>query len=126
MAQLYLRTLRSLSVAPYDSLGYGGYFRTRLHTSFNSLIAPTDLVIISRHGQHRKHGSFIVACIFDVAGKCSPSCCPEAGCITSFIKNPQPQQRASIRDSYTATGLQATISFIRVTTLYGSSHEDER
>lgn len=48
------------------------------------------------------------------------------GCITPFIKNSLPQQWVSIRDSYTAIGLHATISFIHVTTLYGSSHEDDK
>jgi hypothetical protein len=59
----------------------------------NRLIAPAVLVITSRHGPHRKHRSYIVACVFVAAGTCLPSCCPVTGGITPFIKNPLPQQR---------------------------------
>jgi hypothetical protein len=49
------------------------------------LIALTVLVITSRHGPHRKHRSFIVACVLVAAGTCSPSCCPETTVVYSPI-----------------------------------------
>jgi hypothetical protein len=73
------------------------------------LIAPTVLVATSRHGPYRKHSSSTVGCVSVVAGTCLTSCCPETGCITPFIKNPVPQQRATFRGRYPATGLNATI-----------------
>jgi hypothetical protein len=74
------------------------------------LTAPTVLVITSRHGQHRKHSSSIVAFVSVAAGTCLPNCCPEMGCATPFVKNLLPYQRALIRNRYPATGLLATIS----------------
>jgi hypothetical protein len=62
-----LRSETSFFVASYDSQGYGG----------GELIAPTVLVIISRHWPHRKHRFSIVACVFVAAGTCLPSLCPE-------------------------------------------------
>jgi hypothetical protein len=44
------------------------------------------------------------------AETCLPSYYPEMGCITLFIKNPLPQQLASLRDRYPATGLRAKIT----------------
>jgi hypothetical protein len=45
------------------------------------LIAPTTLVITSRHGPHRKHpvsnSNSIVACVFVAAGTCLLSHCSE-------------------------------------------------
>jgi hypothetical protein len=73
------------------------------------LIAVTLLVITSWHGQHRKHRSYIVACVFVDAGTCILSSCPETGCMTAFIKNPLSQQQASFHDSYPATGLHTTM-----------------
>jgi hypothetical protein len=37
MAQLYPQDLGSLFIASYDSLGYGGVLRTRLHTGVNMI-----------------------------------------------------------------------------------------
>jgi hypothetical protein len=54
------------------------------------LIAPTVLVITSRYGPHRKHCSSNVALVSVAVGTCLPSCCPETGCVTPFIKNPLP------------------------------------
>jgi hypothetical protein len=58
VAQLYPQRLGSLFVASYDSQGYGGIMRPRLHTGFNTLclsshnsslyiqlLTATDLVI---------------------------------------------------------------------------------
>jgi hypothetical protein len=45
--------------------------------STTEIIAPTVLVITSRHGPHSKHRSSIVACVFVAAGTCLPSHCPE-------------------------------------------------
>jgi hypothetical protein len=36
---------------------------------------------------------------------------PATGCVTPFIKNPLPQQRASFLDRYPAAGLHATILY---------------
>jgi hypothetical protein len=36
------------------------------------LITPTLLVIIPRHGPHRKHRSSIVSCLFIAVGTCLP------------------------------------------------------
>jgi hypothetical protein len=58
------------------------------------LIAPTDLVINSRHGPHRKHCS-IVACVFVAAGTCLPSRCLET---------------VAVYSPYLATGGHATMS----------------
>jgi hypothetical protein len=63
------------------------------------LIALTLLVITSQHEQHRKHCSYIVACIFIDTG----TRCPETGCMTAFIKNLLTQQWASFYDIYPAT-----------------------
>jgi hypothetical protein len=73
------------------------------------LIALTVLVITSRHGPRRKRRYSIIACVFVAAGTCLQNCYLETGCITPFIKNPLPQQRASFRDLYSAAGVHATI-----------------
>jgi hypothetical protein len=78
-------------------------------STFSRLIAPTVLAISSRHELHTKHCSSIVACIFVSAGTCLRRGFLQTGCLTAFIKNPLPQQQASFRDRYPATGLHATI-----------------
>jgi hypothetical protein len=52
VAQLYPRALGSLSVASYDSQGYGGGIVTRLHTGLivNQLTCPA---FAQRHGSHK-------------------------------------------------------------------------
>jgi hypothetical protein len=67
-----LRFETSLFVASYDSQGYGGGIRPRLHTE-----APNVLVITSRYGPDRKHRSSIVACVFIAPRTCLPSRCLE-------------------------------------------------
>jgi hypothetical protein len=49
------------------------------------LIAPTVLVINSRHGPHIKHRYSDVAFVSVAAGTCLPSCCPETAVIYSPI-----------------------------------------
>jgi hypothetical protein len=51
------------------------------------IIAPTVLVVIYRHGSHRKRRSFIIALVSVTAGKYLLSRCPETSCIAPFIKN---------------------------------------
>jgi hypothetical protein len=58
------------------------------HPLQNSFIAPTVLVIISRHGPHRKHRSSIVAWVIISAGTCLPSCCPETAIVNLPISQP--------------------------------------
>jgi hypothetical protein len=57
-----------------------------------NLVGPFVFKITPRHGPHRKHRYFIVACVFVAAGTWLPSCCPETGCITPFIMNSLPPQ----------------------------------
>jgi hypothetical protein len=45
MAQLYPPSLHSLFVASYDSQGYGGGIRPRLHTSFSSVKVTLQLTV---------------------------------------------------------------------------------
>jgi hypothetical protein len=59
------------------------------------------------------YGSSIIACVFVAAGTCLPTCCPETGCVTPFIKNLLLCQGVLFRDRYPATGLQATTSINR-------------
>jgi hypothetical protein len=73
------------------------------------LIAPTVLVVNSRHGPHGKHRSSIFPFVSVVAGTCLPNCCPETGCVTPFIKKLLLKQRAFFRDRYPATDLHATV-----------------
>jgi hypothetical protein len=47
----------------------------------NELIAPTVLVITSRHGPHRKHRSCIVVFMSVATGTCLPSLCPETAVV---------------------------------------------
>jgi hypothetical protein len=72
VARLYPQALRSLFVASYDSQGYGGGIRTRLHTDFewhgllSSLYSPgTD---------RTENISSIIACSL-VAGETCPQSC---------------------------------------------------
>jgi hypothetical protein len=51
VAQLYPQALGSLFVASYDSQGYGGGIRPRLHT-------VTDFFATPRHGARGRHRSF--------------------------------------------------------------------
>jgi hypothetical protein len=46
-----------------------------VQNSLSTQICP--LLITSRHGQHRKHRSSIVAFVFVAAGTCLPRLCPE-------------------------------------------------
>jgi hypothetical protein len=48
----------SLFVASYDSHGHGGGIRPRLNTGFTNRLTP-KLLIIYRHGPHRKHLSSV-------------------------------------------------------------------
>jgi hypothetical protein len=61
VAQLYPQALGSLFVTSYDSQGYGGSIRPRLHMEFSKINSTylTVLLIASRHGQHRKHRSSV-------------------------------------------------------------------
>jgi hypothetical protein len=53
------------------------YLQSLPYQNSTELIAPTVLVITSRHGPHRKHSSSTVAFVSIAAGTCLPSCCPE-------------------------------------------------
>jgi hypothetical protein len=90
-------------------LNYSAMFSQPPLQKSAQLIAPTVLVIISRRGPRRKHRSSIVAFVSVAAGTCLPSCFPETGCVTPFIKNMLPYRRALFRDRYTATGLHTTL-----------------
>jgi hypothetical protein len=54
LARLYSQALGSLFVSSYDSQGYAGLIRPRLHTGSISLL-QTLIFITSRHETHRKH-----------------------------------------------------------------------
>jgi hypothetical protein len=51
------------------------------------LNAPSVLVIISRHGPHRKHHSSIVAFVYFDAGTCLPSFCPKRSLLISLSRS---------------------------------------
>jgi hypothetical protein len=84
-----LRLETSLSVASYDSQGYGRGIRPRLHAGHKALtwgLRPdfyrlflTELFFITTlhrpNRRHRVNNSSIVACIFVAAGTCLPSRC---------------------------------------------------
>jgi hypothetical protein len=61
LAQLYTQALGSPFVVSYDSQGYGGGIRTRLHKEWNYL--PSFITIL--HGPKRKHRSqqFLYCCL---------------------------------------------------------------
>jgi hypothetical protein len=73
------------------------------------VVAPAVLVITSRHGSYTKHLFPIVAFVSVAVETCLLSRFPETGYVTPLIKNSLPQQGASFRDRYLATGLYATI-----------------
>jgi hypothetical protein len=77
-----LRFETSLVAASYDSQGKGGRIRLRLHRGATR-DAETVLVIISRHGPHRKHRTSTVACVLVAAGTCLPSRCLETAAVYS-------------------------------------------
>jgi hypothetical protein len=56
-AQFYLQPPGSLFIASYDSQGYGGGRRTRLHAGLHS-IAPILFFITTRREPRRKYRSF--------------------------------------------------------------------
>jgi hypothetical protein len=56
--QLYPQALGSHFVASYDSQGYGGVIRIRLHTGYFTLFLIV-LVITCGHGLNRKHRSSV-------------------------------------------------------------------
>jgi hypothetical protein len=75
VAQLYPQALGSLFVASYDSQGYGGGIRPRLHAR-EGAITSVVLKITPRHGPRGKHSSSIVVevcllrrCIATVAAR---------------------------------------------------------
>jgi hypothetical protein len=55
VAQLHPQALGSLFVASYDSQGYGGAIRNRLHAG-TELVAPMFFKITPLHGPQGKHG----------------------------------------------------------------------
>jgi hypothetical protein len=57
----------------------------------------------------KKHRSSIVKFVSIAAGTCLPSCFPETGWVTPFIKNLLSYQQALLLDPYPATGQHATI-----------------
>jgi hypothetical protein len=61
VAQLYPHALSSLSVASYDSQGYGGGIRTRLHTS-DSLTMSRLVTSLYNFGTTVSSNSSIAAC----------------------------------------------------------------
>jgi hypothetical protein len=56
--RLYPQALGSLFIASYDSQGYDGGIRTRLHAGI--WLKPWPLLINTRHGPHREHSSSII------------------------------------------------------------------
>jgi hypothetical protein len=58
VTQLYPKALGSIFVASYDSQGYAGGIRPRLHTGYATQLL-NDPLITSRHRQHRKHRSSV-------------------------------------------------------------------
>jgi hypothetical protein len=61
VAQLYPQALGSLSVTPYDSQGYGGIIRPRLHTDFRFLF-PAAGVIQNTHRYYGVHSVLFPVC----------------------------------------------------------------
>jgi hypothetical protein len=74
VAQLYPQALGSLFGAPYDSQGYGGGIQTRFHAGWG-LTSLTALLIISRHGPHRKYFSSCCIQLSPWKHTCLRSCC---------------------------------------------------
>jgi hypothetical protein len=58
-----------------NTAAYRTLYGAQLPVNTTKLTAPTDLIIISRHGPHRKHRSSIVAFKSVAAGTCLSSCC---------------------------------------------------
>jgi hypothetical protein len=63
VAHLYPQALGSIFVVSYDSQGYGGGIRTRLHTSLCELTSKLCPAYNPSARTNRKHSSFIVACV---------------------------------------------------------------
>jgi hypothetical protein len=90
-----------------------------------TLIAPTVLVITSRHGPHRKHRSSVVAFVSVATGKCLPSCCPETATAritenTVSLVFPGCMLLALPSNGRSLAGLYATILFSRFLVSFGS------
>jgi hypothetical protein len=66
VARLYPQALGSLSVASYDSQGYGGGIGTRLHAGLSEL-NYLRLLVQPQHGPHRKHLSTVLLLLDHVA-----------------------------------------------------------
>jgi hypothetical protein len=72
VTRLYPQALGSLFVASYDTQGYGGDIRTRLHRG----LAWVPHYIVSGRTQQKTqfpNNLIIVACVFVAAGRCLPS-----------------------------------------------------
>jgi hypothetical protein len=91
VARLYPQALGSLVVASYNSQGYGGGIRPRLHMQFNSTLAVQ--IITSRHGPYRKHCSSVAvqllpgSCFIHV---CWQSCYLEIAVVQLLISRSSP------------------------------------
>jgi hypothetical protein len=112
--------LTSRSLATASNSGDSSVSRAQVLSSkppvqnSTELITRTVLAINSRHGPHRKHRSSIVVFVSVAAGTCLRNRCPETGCVTPFITNPLPHQRALFRDRYPATGLTLQYYLLRM------------
>jgi hypothetical protein len=106
VARLYPQALGSLSVASYDSQGYGGGIRPRLHTEVSNWVAQIIFLIITLHWPSTRHhykGNYIVVFVFVAAGTCLPTRCLETGCITPlFIRLLHSQRLYTLQYIYIA------------------------
>jgi hypothetical protein len=106
----------SFFVAFYDSQGHGGGIRPRLHTGIEH-IAPTVLVITTRHGPHRKHRSSIVF-VSIAAVTCLPSRCLETAATRTTentvlqLLRALPNNGRCLQSHCLATGLYTSVCFL--------------
>jgi hypothetical protein len=81
------QALVSLFVASYDSQGYGGGIRTRLHTTCILSVTTCSYFLDSDGIEITASSNSLVACVFIVAGTCLPSrCLPNASLLVPLFR----------------------------------------